>query len=238
MFNGKTILAVIPARGGSKGVPGKNIRPLADKPLIAWTIEQARRCSWIDRVIVSTEDAEIAETALRWNAEVPFLRPANLATDDAKVVEVILHTLDWCREHDRSYDLVILLQPTSPLRDDGDIQAALRRLEECQADAVVSVCPCEHSPLWSNLLGPNGQMKNFLSFRSADNRQNLPVYYRLNGAIYVAKTDYFRQCHGFHGDRTYAYIMPSERSIDIDTLLDFQMAEFLIQRNCSCSEFR
>lgn len=238
MFNGKSLLALIPARGGSKGIPGKNIRPLADKPLIAWTIEQARRCSWIDRVIVSTDDAAIAETALRWDAEVPFLRPAELAADHAKVVEVILHALDWCRQRGQSYELVLLLQPTSPLRETTDIQAALQRLEDCQADAVVSVCPCEHSPLWTHTLGPDGRMKEFLDFKALDNRQALPTYYRLNGAIYLARTEYFRQHRGFYGDRTYAYIMPSERSIDIDSLLDFQMAEFLIHRHCSCSEIR
>ncbi|NLH16401.1 MAG: acylneuraminate cytidylyltransferase family protein [Phycisphaerae bacterium] len=238
MFNGKKLLALIPARGGSKGIPGKNLRPLADKPLIAWTIEQARRCSWIDRVIVSTDDSVIAETALRWDAEVPFLRPPALAADDASVIDVILHTLDWYRQRDQSYELVLLLQPTSPLRETADIEAALQRLEDCRADAVVSVCPCEHSPLWTNTLGPNGHMKDFLDFKALDNRQRLPTYYRLNGAIYLARTEYFRQRRGFYGDRTYAYIMPSERSIDIDSLLDFQMAEFLFHRNCSCSEIR
>jgi len=238
MRNGKSILALIPARGGSKGVPGKNIRPLADKPLIAWTIEQARRCYWIDRVIVSTDDPAIADTAVRWNAEVPFLRPVELATDETKMVEVVLHALDWCRQHDRAYELVMLLQPTSPLRDSGDIEAAARQLEDQGADAVVSVCPCEHSPLWANTLGPNGQMKDFLRSEAIGNRQDHPAYYRLNGAIYLARTDYFRQCRGFFGQGTFAYIMPSERSIDIDSSLDFQMAEFLISRALCSSGVR
>ncbi len=238
MRNGNSILALIPARGGSKGVPGKNIRPLADKPLIAWTIEQARRCSWIDRVIVSTDDPAIADTAVRWEAEVPFLRPPELATDETKMVEVVLHALDWCTQNDRAYELVMLLQPTSPLRIAGDIEAAAQLLEDRAADAVVSVCPCEHSPLWTNTLGPNGQMKDFLRPDAMGNRQDHPAYYRLNGAIYLAKTSYFRQCRGFFGHGTYAYIMPSERSIDIDSPLDFQMAEFLMNRTLLSSGVR
>lgn len=238
MRNGKSIMALIPARGGSKGVPGKNLRLLGDKPLIAWTIEQARRCPWIDRLIVSTDDPAIADTAVRWGGEVPFLRPAQLATDDTKMVEVVFHALDWCRQNDRPYEWIVLLQPTSPLRDAGDIEAAAKQLEDRQADAVVSVCPCEHSPLWANTLGPNEQMKDFLLPQAMGNRQDHPAYYRLNGAIYLAKTDYFHQCRGFFGQETYAYIMPSERSIDIDSLLDFQMAEFLMSRTLCSSVVR
>jgi CMP-N,N'-diacetyllegionaminic acid synthase len=234
MRNGNSILALIPARGGSKGVPGKNIRLLGDKPLIAWTIEQARRCPWIDRVIVSTDDPAIADTAVGWGAEVPFLRPAELATDETKMVEVVSHALDWCGQNDRPYEWILLLQPTSPLRDAGDIEAAAKQLEDRGADGVVSVCPCEHSPLWTNTLGPNGEMKDFLRSEAMGNRQGLPTYYRLNGAIYLARSEYFRRCRGFFGDRTFAYIMPSERSIDIDSPLDFQIAEFLVSRTLSC----
>lgn len=238
MRNGNSILALIPARGGSKGVPGKNLRLLGGKPLIAWTIEQARRCPWIDRLIVSTDDPAIADTAIRWDAEAPFLRPAELATDETKMIEVVFHALDWCRQIDRLYEWILLLQPTSPLREATDIEAAAKQLEDRGADAVVSVCPCEHSPLWANTLGPNGQMKDFLRPEATGNRQDHPAYYRLNGAIYLARTDYFRQCRGFLGDRTFAYIMPSERSIDIDSLLDFQMAEFLVSRTLAYSGIR
>jgi CMP-N,N'-diacetyllegionaminic acid synthase len=230
MHNGKSLLALIPARGGSKGLPGKNLRPLAGKPLIAWTIEQALRCPAIDRVIVSTDDPAIAETATQWGAEVPFLRPSELAADDSRMVDVVLHALDWDRANNQSWGEVMLLQATSPLRELLDIKASLARMDECRAEAIVSVCPCEHSPMWANTLGPNGRMNEFLRMQTEGNRQDLPTYYRLNGAIYLARTDYFRRCGGFYGEQTYAVIMPNERSIDIDSPLDFELAEFLIGR--------
>lgn len=229
MYNGKTILALIPARGGSKGVPRKNIRPLLDKPLIAYTIEAALKANFIDKIIVSTDDLEIADVSKKYGAEVPFLRPDELASDNAKGIDVILHAMNWMKKNYNLFDLILLLQPTSPLRKAEDIENALNIFLKKKAGAVVSVCEAEHSPLWMNTIGDDLCMKDFLKKDVLNrNRQELSKYYRINGAIYIAEWNYLKQNKGFFGDKTYAYIMPKERSVDIDTELDFKFAELLM----------
>lgn len=231
MYKGKTILALIPARGGSKGVPKKNIRLLLHKPLIAYTIETALEVDFLDKIIVSTEDLEIAKISREYGAEVPFLRPYELATDEAKSIDVILHAMDWMEKEHGTFNLILLLQPTSPFRNSEDIKTALDIFFEKNARAVVSVCEAEHSPLWMNTLNDDLNMKDFIRKDILNkNRQELGKYYRINGAIYIAEWDYLRQNKTFFGDKTYAYIMPKERSIDIDTEMDFKFAEFLINR--------
>lgn len=231
MYKGKTILVLIPARGGSKGVPRKNIRLLLDKPLIAYTIETALEIDFLDKVIVSTDDLEIAQISREYGAEVPFLRPYELATDEAKSIDVILHAMDWMEKEHGAFNLILLLQPTSPFRNREDIKAALDIFFEKNAKAVVSVCEAEHSPLWMNTLNDDLNMKDFIRKDILNkNRQELGKYYRINGAIYIAEWDYLKQNKTFFGDKTYAYIMPKERSIDIDTEMDFKFAEFLINR--------
>lgn len=224
-----TILGLIPARGGSKGLPGKNIRPLSGKPLIAWTIEQALTSNNIDRVIVSTDSRDIADVARVHGVDTPFLRPDELATDKAEMIDVILHVLESLKEDGFSYDSVMLLQPTSPLRTALDIDSVIELLNKKGAKAVVSVCEAEHHPYWSNTLPPDGCMKDFLARDARKNRQELPIVYRLNGAIFFAHTDYLKAHGEFIGDETYAYIMPRERSVDIDSELDFRFAELLMK---------
>lgn len=232
MYKGKTILALIPARGGSKGVPRKNIKLLLDKPLIAYTIEAALQVDFIDKVIVSTDDLEIAQISREYGAEVPFLRPYELATDEAKSIDVILHAMDWMEKEHGIFNLILLLQPTSPFRNGEDIKAAFDIFFKKNAKAVVSVCEAEHSPLWMNTLNDDLNMKDFIRKDILNkNRQELGKYYRINGAIYIAEWDYLRQNKTFFGDKTYAYIMPKERSIDIDTEMDFKFAEFLINHS-------
>jgi N-acylneuraminate cytidylyltransferase/CMP-N,N'-diacetyllegionaminic acid synthase len=231
MYKGKTILALIPARGGSKGVPRKNIKLLLDKPLIAYTIEAALQVDFIDKVIVSTDDLEIAQISREYGAEVPFLRPYELATDEARSIDVILHAMDWMEKKHGAFNLILLLQPTSPFRNSEDIKTALDIFFKKNAKAVVSVCEAEHSPLWMNTLNDDLNMKDFIRKDILNkNRQELGKYYRINGAIYIAEWDYLKQNKTFFGDKTYAYIMPKERSIDIDTEMDFKFAEFLINR--------
>ena len=229
MFEGREILAIIPARGGSKGLPGKNIRMLAGKPLIAWSIEAAKASTYIDRLIVSTDSVEIADTAQQWGAEVPFLRPPHLATDEAKGMDVVLHALEQLGLPPSSTSLVLLLQPTSPLRITEDIDMAVEILGQKNARAVVSACQVEHHPWWSNTLPPDGSMTDFIrpELRTT-NRQSLPVYFRLNGAIYLADIGFIRETQSFLGQGCYAYVMPQERSVDIDNLLDFRVAETLL----------
>jgi len=231
MINGKSVLAIIPARGGSKGLPGKNIKELCGKPLIAWSIEQAKVCSNIDRVVVSTDDDQIAYVAKKYGAEVPFVRPEELASDTASILDVIIHTLDWFEKYeDYRPAYILLLQPTSPLRTIEDIEGAIQTLKYKDARAIVSVCETNHHPWWSNTLPENGNMKAFLRPEILNKRrQDLPVFYRLNGAIYLADTDYLYECNGFLGQDTRAYIMPKGRSLDIDTEFDLKMAEFLLK---------
>lgn len=229
MYRGKSILALVPARGGSKGLPGKNIRLLGGKPLIAWSIEAALQSSYVDAVVVSTDCAAIASTAAAHGAEIPFMRPAELATDGARSIDAILHAVAHLGESGRSFDLVLVLQPTSPLRIASDIDRAVELHLSRQADAVVSVCATDHHPWWSNTLPEDGRMNEFLRPEVINtNRQNLPDFYRLNGAIYLANAPYLSATGSFYGERTFAYVMERERSVDIDTRLDFHLAELLL----------
>lgn len=228
MYKNKRILAVIPARGGSKGLPGKNIRPFSGKPLIAWTIMRASASRYLDKVIVSTDDLKISEAACKYGAEAPFLRPKKLATSSAKIVDVLIHALDFFEKKGSKFDIIMLLQPTSPLRKTEDMDEAIKLLFLQNAQAIVSVCPVEHHPLWSNILMRDGRMKNFVIQNTANkNRQELPEYYRINGAVYLAYSSFLRRHKNFITNRTYAYKMPQARSVDIDTELDFKLAQFL-----------
>ena len=233
MINGKRVLAIIPARGGSKGLPGKNIKELWGKPLIAWSIEQAKSCSDIDRIVVSTDDREIAEVAKKYGAEVPFMRPAELSSDTAATINVIFHTIEWLKKYqDYQAKYILLLQPTSPLRTVKDIENAIQTLKDKNARAVVSVCETDHHPWWSNTLPEDGNMKDFLRAEILNKRrQDLPVFYRLNGSIYLAETDYLHEYNGFLGTGTFAYKMPKKRSVDIDSDLDFKLATLLLEEN-------
>jgi len=229
MYKARTILGLIPARGGSKGLPRKNIKILMGKPLIAWTIEQALASKYLDRVIVSTDDEEIATISKKYGAEIPFMRPKELATDEARGIDVILHTINWMEKNDKTYDLIILLQPTVPLRSSEDIDKAIELLFSKKAKGILSVCEVEHHPYWSNTLPEDGCMKDFVEAEIMNkNRQELPTFYRLNGAIYIAYIEYLKAQNGFFGENSYAYIMPKERSIDIDNEIDFKLAELLM----------
>ncbi len=230
MFKKNNILALIPARGGSKGLPRKNVQLLCGKPLIAWTIEQARACKYLDNIIVSTDDREIAAVSKKYGAEVPFLRPKRLAGNKSRMIDVIEHAVKYLERAGRSWDIIVLLQPTSPLRRSIDIAAAVEKLFRKKARAIVSVCPSGHHPLWSNTLPGDGGMHKFLRPEVSDKaRQELPVYYQMNGALYIAYTKYLLNNKGFLGAGTFAYIMPSERSVDIDSRLDAQLAELLLR---------
>ncbi len=229
MYNNKRVLAIIPARGGSKRLPRKNILDLNGKPLIAWTIEAALKSRYIDKTIVSTDDKEIAEISDKYGAEVPFMRPKRLASDTASSVDVILHAINFYKEKGNNFEYIVLLQPTSPLRMDEDIDAAFEQLDD-KTKAVVSVCETEHTPLWSNTLPADLSMKDFIRPEIKNVRsQDLPKYYRLNGAVYISEIGYFKDNIGFIGDRTVAFIMLQERSIDIDSVFDFLFCEFLMK---------
>ncbi|MBF0283185.1 MAG: acylneuraminate cytidylyltransferase family protein [Magnetococcales bacterium] len=220
-------LAVIPARGGSKGIPRKNLKPFCGKPLLAWTIETALATPGLDQVIVSTEDAEIAEVARQYGADVPFLRPAKWAEDDVSATEALLHAL---RMVQGCVQLAVLLQPTSPLRLPEDILACLEACGEEEVKAAVSVAATGKSPAWMYALGDNGLLAPLLGEDKSElQRQQLPKAYVPNGAVYVARAGWLSQSRSFFGPQTRGCVMPPERSLDIDTPLDFQLAEWLMR---------
>ena len=226
MISSKSVLAIIPARGGSKELPQKNILPLAGKPLIVWSIEAANRSKYIDRCIVSTDDKAIADSSKKNGSEVPFMRPSALATDVANSNDVILHALDKLGE---TYDIVMVLQPTSPLRKSKDIDQALELMQDNNVPAVVSVCISNKPPQWHFTLEADGKLKPVYpsKFIFSNRQEYLPTYVP-NGALYIAKTDYFISKNTFYTDSTLGYIMPPERSVDIDSRMDFFTAEAII----------
>ena len=227
MYKGKKILAVITARGGSKRLPNKNVLDLAGKPLVAWTIGEANKSKYIDKIIVSTDNENIAKVSKQYGAEVPFTRPTELSNDTANSISVIKHSIEF---FNNEYDYVILLQPTSPLRSVDDIDKSIELLND-KVKAVVSVTEVDHSPLWSNTLPEDFSMKDFIRDDVKNLRsQDLPTYYRLNGAIYISDIDYLYEVNGFIGDNTNAHVMEQKKSIDIDTELDFRFAEILVDR--------
>ncbi|MBF0189993.1 MAG: acylneuraminate cytidylyltransferase family protein [Magnetococcales bacterium] len=228
MMQEATVLAVIPARGGSKGVIRKNIRPLGGKPLLAWTIEAALACPQIDRVILSSEDEEIMATARQWGCEVPFPRPMALAGDETRAIDVALHLLATLPER---YDFLVWLQPTSPLRTPQDITACLRLCVEHNAHSAVTVTQVDKSPHWMFHVAPSGTMRPVLpGDATLSNRQSLPPVHRLNGAVYVANTTWLRHSGRFVDAQTLACIMPPERSLDIDSEADLHMAAWWLSR--------
>lgn len=217
--------AVIPARGGSKGLPRKNILPIAGKPLIAWTIEAALACKRIDRVIVSTDDFEIATIAKQVGAEVPFMRPADLASDDAPGIAPLLHAIDMLPR----YHTVLLLQPTSPLRDTCDIEAVLDLSNGQNVFSAVSVCEVEDHPFWTYAIDNGGRLQRADGLPEASRRQDLPPRFVLNGAIYCANIEWLRKGHRLVDTETLAYVMPAERSVDIDSPFDWRFAEMMLK---------
>ena len=230
MINGKTVLAIIPARGGSKGVPRKNIKNLCGKPLIIWTIGEGLKSKYIDRIIVSTEDEEIAEMSKKHGAEVPFMRPKELSEDDTPGAEPLLHCINWLKNNEDYYpDYICTLQCTSPFRKSKHIDEALEQLLKQGGDSIVGVCESEISPYWMKRI-LNGKIVDFIDNSKVYNRrQDLPVIYRLNGALYIGKTDILLKNRNWYTDNTLPYVMSNEDSIDIDTILDFKFAELIMK---------
>jgi len=231
MIKNKKTLALIPARGGSKRLPGKNILDLAGYPVIAWTIKAALSVMQIDRVVVSTDNDEIMAVSKYYGADLPFIRPKEIANDKATSFSVVLHALDKLKELGDNYEYVILLQPTSPLRTTQHIEESIRKLIKMQCDAVVSIVECDHSPLWSNTISHDLDMSNFISEDVKNKRsQDLDKYYRVNGAIYLCKVERLLEEKTFFlKDKIYGYIMERESSVDIDTLFDLNLAKLLMK---------
>ncbi len=223
-------LAIIPARSGSKGLPDKNIRLLEGKPMMAYSIEAAQNSGEFEEIMVSTDSEKYADIARRCGASVPFLRSTNLSNDQAGSWDVVKEVLKNYHDIGREFDTVCLLQPTSPLRTEEDIIEAYSIYYDRASVAVVSVCEVEHSPLLSNTLSQDHSLDGFIQTGNDKRRQAGDIYYRLNGAIYIVNVRELYNDIFLYRSGSYAYIMPQDRSIDIDTLFDFELAEFLLGR--------
>ena len=222
------IVALIPARGGSKRLPDKNLLKLGGHPLVAWTVSQAMKNKWVSQTVISSDSEQIIFSAQEYGASAPFKRPDSLASDTASTNDVILHAIDQL--HLANPDIIVLLQPTSPLRADEDINGALELFLKNDADGVVSVCECEHSPLWSGKLSTNYSFSDFFeSAAQTERSQSLPIFHRLNGSIFIFRVGALKKNGGIHySDNVYGYVMPIERSGDIDTEYDFFISEALL----------
>ncbi len=226
LINCKKVLAIIPARGGSKRLSNKNLLHLLGKPLFVWSIEAGIKSIYVDKVIVSSDSENILNISSKSGVEI-IERPRELATDESTTFSVVEHVIN---NINCSYDIIILLQPTSPLRNHNHIDEAFQVLKEKKADAVISVCKSNHNPLWANVLPKDGNMKLFLSdFVKNKRSQDLPTYFQLNGCIYICETNrLLNEKSFFIKDRIYAYKMDKNSSIDIDDEFDYKMAEIIL----------
>ncbi len=235
-------IGLITARGGSKGVPRKNIKVLAGKPLIAWTIEAALASQELDRVIVSTDDKEIASISRQYGAEVPFLRPLKLSLDTSSHADVVLHAINWLVEHEQyEAEYLVMLQPTSPFRIADDIDGSIRYAREKNAKAVIGMMEAPSHPVCLRLMTEAGLLVELTPQQeeSALRRQLLPEVYAFNGALYVLRTDDFRETQTFRPQgETFGYKMPAERSWEIDTEWEFLVASLLMQNQIKMTATR
>ena len=227
MIGDKRVLAIIPARGGSKRLPKKNIRLFDELPLILHSVNAAKGCNYIDELIVSTDCDEIAKVATNADCKVD-IRSSKLSSDDATTIDVLK---DLLSRFD-NFDIVVTLQPTSPLRTAKDIENCLNLFAQKNADAIASVCMTAHPPQWINCLGSNGEMDDFVDEAAKNKRsQDLGEYFLLNGAVYCNCVKTLMMSDAIILDQNiYGYVMPRNRSVDIDTLEDFELAEFYLKR--------
>lgn len=223
MYQDKRILAIIPARGGSKEVPRKNILEIAGKPLIAWTIEEAKKSKYIDRLILSSDDEEIISIAKDWKCEVPFIRPKEFAKDDSSITDPILHAINQLS----GYNYVVALQPTTPLRTIEDIDGCLEFAINNRVKACASMTEPSESPYWMYKIDENHRIHPLMKEKFTC-RQLFPKFYVLNGAIYIAEIEWIKRTRSFLTEETVAYLMPQKNSFDIDTILDMQICEKLL----------
>ena len=229
MIGNRRVLAIIPARAGSKRVKNKNIKPLAGKPLIQWTFEAVLSSKYVDCTYVTTDSREIFKLAEENGFLCPELRPHHLASDTATTNDVLIHVVNSLEMKDEKFDYFLLLQPTSPLRTTTDIDDAIEVLYQSKKKNLVSLSLCEHSPLFSNTLPENNSLQGFINPQAIARTQDLPNYYRLNGAIYIYSRDYIGKISEVYCDDSVAYISRKGTDVDIDTYDDFDYAEYLIR---------
>lgn len=224
------VLAVVPARSGSKGLPGKNIMPLLGKPLIGWSIEQGLACDYVDEVIVSTDSQEIADVALKFGATIPFLRPADLATDTTSTSDVLVHLIAELELLGKSYDYILLLEPTSPLREVADLNKAFQQLRSTpEASSIVGVSQVESQhPEFCVSLNEKGLLSSKNNF-AVLRRQDINELYYYEGSLYLSEMQAFKEKRNFYHEKTLAYKVPKWKAFEIDDLVDFIIIEALLK---------
>ncbi len=226
MYNNKRILAVIPARGGSKGIPHKNIINLCGKPLICYTIEAGLSSKYIDYLMVSTDDEKIANISKKYGAQVPFMRPAVLASDTSKTLDAILHAVKTLKDQGNIFDTLVLLQPTQPLRTTEDIDKSIKIFFENGEKSLVSITEVDDNPILIRTI-ESGRLTPLLNVSSTCRRQDMPRYYKVNGCIYINKVDELDNTTSFN-DNIVPYVMDKNHSVDIDEISDLFMAEYYL----------
>lgn len=224
MYKDKKILAIIPARGGSKGIPNKNIQLVDNKPLIAYTIEEALKVEYLDNIIVSTDSKRIAEIAKEYGAEIPFLRPDWLASDTAKTIDVLIHAIEMVEE---AFDYVVLLQPTQPLRKSIHIKEAIEKIIDKKWPSLVSVSKVKEHPILMREINEDESLSNLLNIGSTVRRQEFKEYYKVNGAIYINEINNLSPNTSLNDNR-YSYIMDEKYDVDIDEMIDLKIFEMLL----------
>ena len=224
------VLGVIPARGGSKGLPGKNIKSLLGKPLIAWTIEQALASKFLTKLIVSTDDQRIAKVAKQYGADVPFYRPVELSSDTAASIDVIIHALDFFKQKGEHFDMVVMLEPTSPLRETSDIDNAIEQLvKNKNAESIVGICKCESiHPEFMISLTEKGFLRSKNKF-VVKRRQDTDDLYFYEGTLYASYVDVLRKKRNFYHEKTLGYVVPKWKSFELDDMLDLVIIEAIIK---------
>jgi N-acylneuraminate cytidylyltransferase/CMP-N,N'-diacetyllegionaminic acid synthase len=232
MYKNKTFLAIIPARGGSKGFPGKNIKELCGKPLIAWSIEAGLKCKYLDEVMVTTDYQNIVEVSKQYGAIVPFLRPNKLASDTTTSFDAIKHTIEYYKnELNKEFDYIVLLEPTSPLRESSDIDKAIEVLLDSDVDSIVGICRTEdQNPVFLVLKNE----KSFISgYENKEmkvlRRQDIKDVYFFEGTIYISKTNVLLDKKTFYHENTIGYEVPKYKSLEIDDMDDFVMVEAIMK---------
>lgn len=226
MYNGKKILALIPARGGSKGIKDKNIINLCGKPLISYSIQSALDSKYVDDVIVSTDSPKIADVAIKYGAQVPFMRPSELASDTSCTIDVVMHAMDFLRQRGKEYNTLVLLQPTSPLRTTYDIDGAVEKHYFNDEMSLVSVSEVNDNPLLIRTV-ENDRLVSLLDKNSTCRRQDMKKYYRVNGSIYINKIDSINLNTSFN-DNIIPYIIDRNRAVDIDELVDINICQYYL----------
>jgi len=232
MYKNKTFLAIIPARGGSKGLPGKNIKELCGKPLIAWSIEAGLECQYLDEIVVTTDCQKIANISRKYGASVPFLRPGFLSTDTATSFDVIKHTVEYYKnELGKEFDYIVLLEPTSPLRKFNDIEIPIRRLIDSHADAIVGICKTEdQNPAFLVTKNKNECITGYESTNmKVLRRQDIQDVYFFEGTIYISKINILLKRKTFYHENTIGYEVPKFKSLEIDDIEDFVMVEAMMK---------